>query len=87
MIKIENIQYRNTIIPFNASIYDQDGFEGLYTPDNIVDEAKRLGYKSIVLDSMSQYKDALRLYERTGFKNTERYNDNLFADVFMKLDL
>jgi hypothetical protein len=41
MIKIENIQYRNTIIPFNASIYDQDGFEGLYTPDNIVDEAKR----------------------------------------------
>ena len=55
--------------------------------DKIVDEAKRLGYKSIVLDSMSQYKDALRLYERTGFKNTERYNDNLFADVFMKLDL
>jgi conjugative transposon TraM protein len=41
MIRIENIQYRNTIIPFNASIYDQDGFEGLYTPDNIVDEAKR----------------------------------------------
>jgi hypothetical protein len=41
MIRIENIRYRNTIIPFNASIYDQDGFEGLYTPDNIVDEAKR----------------------------------------------
>lgn len=41
MIKIENIQYKNMIIPFNASIYDQDGFEGLYTPDNIVDEAKR----------------------------------------------
>ena len=55
--------------------------------DKIVDEAKRLGYKSIVLDSMSQYKDALRLYERTGFKNTERYNDNLYADVFMKLEL
>ena len=55
--------------------------------NKIVDEAKRLGYESIVLDSMSQYKDALRLYERTGFKNTERYNDNLYADVFMKLDL
>lgn len=55
--------------------------------NKIVDEAKWLGYKSIVLDSMSQYKDALRLYERTGFQNTERYNDNLFADVFMKLDL
>ena len=55
--------------------------------DKIVDEAKRLGYKSIVLDSMSQYKDALRLYERTGFQNTERYNENLYADVFMKLEL
>lgn len=41
MIKIENIQYRNSIIPFKASIYDQDGFEGLYTPDNMIDEAKR----------------------------------------------
>ena len=60
---------------------------GRHLMDKIVDEAKRLGYKSIVLDSMSQYKDALRLYERTGFKNTERYNDNLYADVFMKLDL
>ena len=55
--------------------------------NKIVDEAKWLGYKSIVLDSMSQYKDALRLYERTGFQNTERYNDNFYADVFMKLDL
>lgn len=55
--------------------------------NKIVDEAKRLGYKSLVLDSMSQYKDALRLYERTGFQNTERYNENLYADVFMKLEL
>lgn len=41
MIHIENIQYNNMIIPFNASIYDQDGFEGLYTPDNMTDDAKR----------------------------------------------
>ena len=52
-----------------------------------ISEAKRLGYKSIVLDSMSQYKSALKLYEKTGFKNTERYNDNIYADVFMRLDL
>ena len=55
--------------------------------NKVIDEAKRLGYKSIVLDSMSQYKSALKLYEKTGFKNTERYNDNLYADVFMRLDL
>ena len=41
MIHIENIQYKNKVIPFEASIYDQDGFEGLYTPDNLADEAKR----------------------------------------------
>ena len=53
----------------------------------VVDEAGKLGYKGIVLDSMSKYKDALRLYEKYGFKNTERFNDNIYADVFMKLDL
>ena len=53
----------------------------------VVDEAGKLGYKSIVLDSMSKYKDALRLYEKYGFKHTERFNDNIYADVFMKLDL
>ena len=55
--------------------------------DKAVDEARCLGYKCIVLDSMSSYKDALRLYEKTGFKMTERYNDNVYADVFMRLDL
>ena len=49
--------------------------------------AKNLGYKSMVLDSMSKYKEALRLYEKCGFKNTERFNDNVYADVFMKLEL
>ena len=52
-----------------------------------IDEARKLGYKSIVLDSMSKYKEALRLYEKCGFKNTERFNDNIYADVFMKTDL
>ncbi len=52
-----------------------------------IDEAKALGFKSVVLDSMSKYKEALRLYEKCGFKNTERFNDNVYADVFMKLEL
>ena len=55
--------------------------------DKAVSAARELGYKSIVLDSMSKYKDARRLYERTGFKDTERYNDNVHADVFMRLEL
>ena len=52
-----------------------------------IDEAKTRGFKSMVLDSMSQYKEALRLYEKCGFRNTERFNDNAYADVFMMLEL
>jgi hypothetical protein len=29
------------IIPFRGIIYDKDGFQGIYVPDNIVDDTKR----------------------------------------------
>lgn len=40
-IRIENINMDNSIISFKGTIYDKDGFEGLYVPDNIVDETAR----------------------------------------------
>lgn len=49
--------------------------------------ARAAGYKNVVLDSMSKYKAVLSLYEKVGFKPTERYNDNAYADVFMKMEL
>ncbi|MBO4846252.1 MAG: GNAT family N-acetyltransferase [Lachnospiraceae bacterium] len=52
--------------------------------DTAVNFSKDRGYKRVVLDSMSEYDDALRLYERYGFKYTDRYNDNIHADVFME---
>lgn len=52
-----------------------------------IDEARARGFKVMVLDSMSKYQEALRLYEKCGFRNTERFNDNVYADVFMKLEL
>jgi ribosomal protein S18 acetylase RimI-like enzyme len=55
--------------------------------DLAVNYCKDRGYKRIVLDSMSSYTDALRLYKRYGFNETERYNDNQKADVFMEYDL
>ena len=77
-------------VELKAMYLDRDfrgrGF-GRLMLDKVTDEARNRGYKSIVLDSMSRYKDALRLYENAGFKNTERYNDNVYADVFMRLDL
>ena len=53
----------------------------------IIAEAKNSGYKTIVLDSMKQYKEARKLYEKCGFIDCARYNDNIYADVFMKLEL
>ncbi len=38
-LKTESITYNGSIYPFNAEIYDLDGFEGLYVPDNVVNEA------------------------------------------------
>ena len=46
--------------------------------------AKEKGYKKIVLDSMSKYTAALKLYEKYGFTHIARYNENPKADVFME---
>ena len=68
------------------SAYRWKGF-GRLLINKVIEDARNRGYKYIVLDSMSQYKDALRLYEKAGFKRIERYNDNTYADVFMRLEL
>lgn len=60
---------------------------GLKLINSVIDKAKEKGYKLILLDSMSKYKEAVKLYEKVGFIKTERYNDNQYADVFMKLVL
>lgn len=55
--------------------------------DKAIMSARELGFTSIVLDSMSKYTEALKLYKKAGFKHIDRYNDNAYADVFMKLDI
>lgn len=55
--------------------------------DEAVSFARENGFSRVVLDSMSQYKDAIRLYREYGFTDTDRYNDNTYADVFMKMVL
>lgn len=52
-----------------------------------VEYAKEEGYHAMYLDTMSSYEKAIRLYERVGFRQTERYNDNPMADIFMVLKL
>ena len=36
---------------------------------------------------LSSSKRAVHLYEKAGFEQTERYNDNYTADIFMVLNL
>ncbi|MCR4689563.1 MAG: GNAT family N-acetyltransferase [Saccharofermentans sp.] len=55
--------------------------------DEAVSFARAQGFLRIVLDSVSKYEDAARLYRRYGFTETDRYNDNTYADVFMELVL
>lgn len=48
MIKIDGINYNNNVLPFNGSIYDNDGFEGISAPDNVIDETKKEAGSSAV---------------------------------------
>lgn len=49
--------------------------------------AKEYGYELMYLDSLSTSKKAIALYRRTGFIDTEKYDQNKRSDVFMVLDL
>lgn len=49
--------------------------------------AKESGYGKMYLDSLSTSKKAIALYRKSGFVDTERYNQNERSDVFMVLDL
>ncbi|MBR4579967.1 MAG: GNAT family N-acetyltransferase [Lachnospiraceae bacterium] len=70
------------------ALYLLSGFRGKGYGYKLLDRAvcfsKEKGYKRVVLDSVSAYSDALKLYEQYGFKHIARYNENNYADVFME---
>ncbi len=49
----------------------------------LIDFAKKQNYKKIFLDSDRSLKAAKTLYTKFGFVETERYNNNFRADIFM----
>ena len=55
--------------------------------DTAVSFARDKGFARVVLDSMSKYEEAAKLYKRYGFTEISRYNVNEYADVFMELRL
>lgn len=40
VIQIQSINFRNRILKFKGSVYDSDGFEGIYVPENIISDTK-----------------------------------------------
>jgi ribosomal protein S18 acetylase RimI-like enzyme len=54
----------------------------------VIDEARRLGYKAILLDTLSSMVGPLRLYRSLGFVDVDAYYDTPLKDtVFLRLSL
>ncbi|MBS42700.1 MAG: PadR family transcriptional regulator [Nocardioides sp.] len=49
--------------------------------------AREAGHERVVLDTNLALTDAVALYERNGYRRTERYNDNPYAEAFFTKDL
>lgn len=56
--------------------------------EKIIDEARKIGYKSILLDTLPFLTSAIKLYKKMGFYEIEQYNDSPMKDaIYLKLDL
>jgi N-acetylglutamate synthase and related acetyltransferases len=56
--------------------------------ETIIADAKKIGYKSMLLDTLPFLKGAIHLYENFGFYEIEAYNNSpIDTTIFMRLDL
>ena len=56
--------------------------------ERVIEDARRAGYREMVLDTLPIMKGACGLYDRMGFVPTEKYNDNpLPYAIFRRLML
>jgi len=54
----------------------------------LIDEARKLGYSSMRLDTVPSMKEAIQLYRLLGFKEIKPYRSNpVEGAIFMELDL
>ena len=73
-------------------LYVRDEFRGQHIGSilckKIIDEAKGIGYTSILLDTLPFLESAIKLYKKLGFYEIEQYNDSPMQDaMYFKLDL
>ncbi len=56
--------------------------------DLILADARAIGYKTMLLDTLPFLQTALKLYKDYGFEEIERYNDSpMDTSIYMKLEL
>ncbi|MEA4934946.1 MAG: GNAT family N-acetyltransferase [Lawsonibacter sp.] len=56
--------------------------------DQIIADAREIGYSHMLLDTLSFLKDAIALYPKLGFYEVERYNNSPMENaVYMRRDL
>lgn len=61
---------------------------GDYLVKRIISDAKKIGYKSILLDTIPFLLSAIKLYKKYGFYEIESYNNSpIVSTIYMKLDL
>lgn len=54
----------------------------------IIDDAKKIGYSHMLLDTLPFLKSAIHMYKKYGFYEIDRYNDSpMNISIYMKLDL
>jgi GNAT superfamily N-acetyltransferase len=73
-------------------LYVRDAARGLGVGrllcERLVDEAARLGYRAMLLDTLDRMTEANALYQRLGFRETEPYRFNPLPDVrYLRLEL
>lgn len=56
--------------------------------EKTIDDAKKIGYKSMLLDTLPFLEEAIHLYKKFGFYEIESYNNSpMDTTIYMKLDL
>lgn len=54
----------------------------------VIDDAKRIGYKNMLLDTLPFLKGAIHLYKKFGFYEIQAYNNSpMNTTIYMRLDL
>ena len=54
----------------------------------IIEEAKEIGYKHVLLDTLSFLENAINIYKKIGFYEIEQYNNSPMENaIYLKLDL